>query len=55
MAQQLSAYDAARLGAWLCGRAADIALFEGSVSEQSLLPRDVIEHLGAAFHHLQAG
>ena len=52
MAQQLSAYDAARLAAWLCGRAADIALFRGSVSEQSLLPRDVIEHLGAAFHDL---
>jgi NAD(P)H-hydrate epimerase len=30
MAQQLSAYDAARLGAWLCGRAADIALFDGA-------------------------
>jgi NAD(P)H-hydrate epimerase len=54
IAQKLSAYDAARLGAWLCGSAADIALFRGSVSEQSLLPRDVIEHLGAAFHDLQA-
>jgi NAD(P)H-hydrate epimerase len=52
MAQQLSAFDAARLAAWLCGRAADIALFSGSVSEQSLLPRDVIEHLGRAFHQL---
>ena len=55
MAQQLSAYDAARVAAWLCGRAADTALFSGSVSEQSLLPRDVIEHLGAAFHQLHAG
>ena len=54
MAQKLSPYDAARLGAWLCGRAADIALFSGQVSEQSLLPRDVIEHLGAAFHDLQS-
>ena len=53
MAQQLSAYDAARLAAWICGRAADIALFSGSVSQQSLLPRDVIEHLGHAFHELQ--
>ena len=53
MAQQLSPYDAARLAAWLCGRAADIALFSGAVSEQSLLPRDVIEHLGRAFHELQ--
>ena len=52
LAQGLSTYDAARLGAWLCGRAADIALFSGNVSEQSLLPRDVIEHLGRAFQQL---
>jgi NAD(P)H-hydrate epimerase len=55
LAQQLSAFDAARLAAWVCGRAADIALFSGTVSEQSLLPRDVIEHLGRAFHELQRG
>ena len=53
IAQQLSPYDAANLAAWLCGRAADIALFSGAVSVQSLLPRDVIEHLGRAFHELQ--
>ena len=54
MAQKLSTFDAARVAAWLCGRAADLALFRGRVSEQSLLPRDVIEHLGAAFHDLHA-
>jgi len=50
--QGLSTYDAARAGAWLCGRAADIAIFNGKQSEQSLLPRDVIDHLGDAFKEL---
>jgi ADP-dependent NAD(P)H-hydrate dehydratase / NAD(P)H-hydrate epimerase len=50
--QGLSPYDAARLGAWLCGRAAEIAIFNGSQSEQSLLPRDVLDDLGAAFDEL---
>src|SRR5215510_6987035 len=47
--QGLSLYDAARVGAWLCGRAAEIAVFNGSQTEQSLLPRDVLNHLGDAF------
>jgi len=50
--QGLSLYDAACLGAWLCGRAAEIAIFDGSQSEQSLLPRDVLDHLGDAFNEL---
>src|SRR5215475_3139488 len=50
--QGLSLYDAARLGAWLCGRASEMAIFGGSQSEQSLLPRDVLDHLGAAFNEL---
>src|SRR5437588_6598222 len=50
--QGLSLYDAARLGAWLCGRAAEIAIFDGSQGEQSLLPRDVLDHLGNAFNEL---
>lgn len=51
--QGLPLYDAARLGAWLCGRAAEIAIFSDTQSEQSLLPRDVLDHLGAAFDELQ--
>ena len=51
--QGLSLYDAARLGAWLCGRAAEIAIFNGSQSEQSLLPRDILDHLGDAFNELK--
>ena len=51
--QGLSLYDSARLGAWLCGRAAEIAIFNGSQSEQSLLPRDILDHLGQAFNELK--
>lgn len=51
--QGLSLYDAARLGAWLCGRAAEIAIFREGQSEQSVLPRDVLDHLGAAFDELE--
>ncbi|PYK12083.1 MAG: hypothetical protein DME65_05175 [Verrucomicrobia bacterium] len=52
--QGLSLYDAARLGAWVCGRAAEIAIFTGDQSEQSLLPRDVLDHLGTAFNELKS-
>jgi hydroxyethylthiazole kinase-like uncharacterized protein yjeF len=52
MGQGLSRYDAARVGAWLCGRAAEIAIFGGGQSEQSLLPRDILDHLGEAFNEL---
>ena len=52
MGQGLSLYDAARVGAWLCGRAAEIAIFNDRQSEQSLLPRDVLDHLGEAFKEL---
>ncbi len=50
--QGLSLYDAARVGAWLCGRAAEIAIFNDGQSEQSLLPRDVLDRLGDAFKEL---
>lgn len=52
--QGLSLYDAARIGAWACGRAAEIAIFEGRETEESLLPSDVLAHLGTAFSELRA-
>jgi NAD(P)H-hydrate epimerase len=52
IAQKLSPFDAARVGAWVCGRAAEIAIFNGGESEQSLLPRDVLTNLGRAFREL---
>jgi NAD(P)H-hydrate epimerase len=53
--QGLSLYDAARIGAWSCGRAAEIAIFENGECEQSLLPRDVVKNLGAALTELHQG
>ena len=41
------------MAAWACGRAAEIAVFEKAESEESLLPRDVIHHLGAAVNELR--
>ncbi len=52
MAQGLKPYDAARVGAWACGRAAEFAIFNGEESEESLIARDVSEHLGVGFGEL---
>ena len=53
--QGLSLYDAARIGAWLCGRTAEIAIFQGGATEQSLLPSDVLDNLARAFVELEIG
>ncbi len=50
---KLAPNDAARLGAWLCGRAAELALSRDGASEESLLPSDVLDHLGMAFRELR--
>ena len=50
--QGLSLYDAARVGAWACGRAAEIAISDKGESEQSVLPRHVLANLGDAFKEL---
>ena len=47
--------NAAILGAWLCGRAAEIAIFNGSDSQESLSATSVITHLGSAFRSLRHG
>lgn len=47
--------NAAILGAWLCGRAAEIAIFNGSDSQESLAASSVIASLGAAFRSLRNG
>lgn len=54
LAQNLKPYDAARLGVWLHGRAADLAL-RARGCEEGLLPTDVSEHLGAAIVSLRQG
>lgn len=52
--QGMSLYNAARVGAWLCGRSAEIAIFRGA-TEQTLLPSDVLENLARAFTELEIG
>jgi NAD(P)H-hydrate epimerase len=51
--QRLPLFDAARIGAWICGRAAEIAVFERGESEESLSATQVIKYLGAAFAGLR--
>ena len=53
--QGLPLYDTARIGAWLCGRAAELALRIGGESEESLTPTTLLDHLGRAFNDLRAG
>jgi NAD(P)H-hydrate epimerase len=53
IAQGLACYDAARLGAWVCGRAAEIAIHNGAQSEESLAATDVLKNLGAAFKQMR--
>ncbi|HEX6567502.1 MAG TPA: NAD(P)H-hydrate dehydratase [Chthoniobacterales bacterium] len=53
LGQHLQPYDAARVGAWLCGRAAELAV--ESESEESMLPSDTLRYLGTAFKELREG
>ncbi len=55
LGQGADIYQAASIGAWVCGRAAEIALFSGTCSAESLTPSDVLDHLGRAFDSLRAG
>lgn len=43
-----SPLDAAALGAWICGRASEIALSQAHLSPESLTASDTLHHLGAA-------
>lgn len=51
--QRLSCFDAARVGAWVCGRAAELAITVGNCSEESLTPSDLLKFLGRAFQKLR--
>jgi NAD(P)H-hydrate epimerase len=51
--QGLNLYSAARVGAWVCGRAAEIAILRGGESEESLCATALLRHLGAAFEDLR--
>jgi ADP-dependent NAD(P)H-hydrate dehydratase / NAD(P)H-hydrate epimerase len=49
----ISPYDTARLAAWVCGRAAELALSDES--EESLIPTDTLRYFGKAFEELREG
>jgi len=53
--QGMSLYNAARVGAWLCGRSAEIAIFQRGATEQTLLPSDILGNLDRAFVDLEIG
>lgn len=53
LGQGLGVYDAGRLGAWLCGRSAELAL--ARQSQESMLPTDLLAELGAAWEGLRRG
>jgi hydroxyethylthiazole kinase-like uncharacterized protein yjeF len=53
LAQKLKPLDAARLGVWLHGHAADLALMERGC-EEGLTPTMLAQHLGAALVSLRA-
>jgi hydroxyethylthiazole kinase-like uncharacterized protein yjeF len=55
LSQGADPYLAASIGAWVCGRAAEIAVTHGGQSAESLLPGDVLTNLGRAFESLRAG
>lgn len=52
LAQGVEGYDAARAGAWLCGRAAELAVSHGGESMRSLCASDVPVWLGRTFREL---
>jgi NAD(P)H-hydrate repair Nnr-like enzyme with NAD(P)H-hydrate dehydratase domain len=54
LGQGLRSYDAARLGAWLCGRASELAVEMGGETEETLLPTRSLDYLGAAIRELRA-
>jgi ADP-dependent NAD(P)H-hydrate dehydratase / NAD(P)H-hydrate epimerase len=51
LARGIAPYDAARLGSWLCGRAAELTL--GEESDESMIPSDTLRHLGRAFQEIR--
>ena len=53
MGQGLRGYDAARLGAWWCGRAAEIAVEQGNEVEETLTPTRLQDYLGSALRELR--
>ena len=52
VARRISPYDAGRLGAWICARAAELAA--NHFCEESMLPSDLFAYFGPAFRELRS-
>ena len=55
VAQRLTLHQAAGLGAWLCGRAAERFVIEEESAMESVGASDVTAHLGGALRYLKEG
>ncbi len=53
-AQRVELYDAACMGAWLSGRASELATCHGQHSQESLTAGDSLNYFGAAFEDMKA-
>jgi ADP-dependent NAD(P)H-hydrate dehydratase / NAD(P)H-hydrate epimerase len=53
IAQGLTCYDAARVGSWIVGRAAERAIYQGGESPESLTPTTLLSFFGQAFVDLR--
>lgn len=53
LARGISPLDAGRLGAWTCGRAAEISIFHDNEAPESLVASRVIDCLGRAFAEIR--
>lgn len=51
--QGLNCYDAGRVGSWIIGKAAEIAIYQERESAESLSPTILLRHLGRAFTDLR--
>lgn len=51
LGRRVAPYDAARLGAWLCGRSAELTL--GEESEESMIPTDTLRYFGKVFEEIR--
>lgn len=51
--QRVAPYDAARLGAWLCGRASELAISQGGETEETLTPTRSLQFLASALSELR--
>ena len=54
LGQGINVLDAAQLGAWLCGRASEIAVDHGRESEETLTPTATLYWLGHAFAEVRS-